>query len=86
MAIPPDIEIAQSAKLRPIIEIAAALGLTEDDIELYGKYKAKINPSVLKTRKDAPDGKLIAVTAVTPTKSARREAHRRDRRHPHQVR
>jgi len=69
MAIPPDIEIAQSAKLRPIIEIAAALGLTEDDIELYGKYKAKINPSVLKTRKDAPDGKLIAVTAVTPTKS-----------------
>ncbi len=69
MAIPPDIEIAQSAKLRPIIEIAAALGLTEDDIELYGKYKAKINPSVLKTRKDKPDGKLIAVTAVTPTKS-----------------
>jgi len=69
MAIPPDIEIAQSAKLKPIIEIAAALGLTEDDIELYGKYKAKINPSVLKTRKDAPDGKLIVVTAVTPTKS-----------------
>lgn len=69
MAIPPDIEIAQSAKLKPITEIAAALGLTEDDIELYGKYKAKINPSVLKTRKDKPDGKLIAVTAVTPTKS-----------------
>lgn len=69
MAIPPDIEIAQSAKLKPIIEIAAALGLTEDDIELYGKYKAKINPSVLKNRKDKPDGKLIVVTAVTPTKS-----------------
>lgn len=69
MAIPPDIEIAQSAKLKPITEIAAALGLTEDDIELYGKYKAKINPSVLKNRKDKPDGKLIVVTAVTPTKS-----------------
>ena len=69
MAIPPDIEIAQSAKLKPITEIAATLGLTEDDLELYGKYKAKINPSVLKDRKGKPDGKLIAVTAVTPTKS-----------------
>jgi len=48
MAIPPDIEIAQGAKLKPITEIAAGLGLTEDDIELYGKYKAKINPNVLK--------------------------------------
>ncbi len=69
MVIPPDIEIAQSAKLKPITEIAAALGLNEDDIEPYGKYKAKINPSVLKDRKGKPDGKLIAVTAVTPTKS-----------------
>ena len=69
MAIPPDIEIAQSAKLKPIIEIAASLGLTEDDIELYGKYKAKIKPHVLRERQDKPDGKLIVVTAVTPTKS-----------------
>ena len=69
MAIPPDIEIAQAAKMKPIIEIAAQLGLTEDDIELYGKYKAKINPQVLKSRQDKPDGKLIVVTAVTPTKS-----------------
>jgi len=69
MAIPPDIEIAQGAKLKPITEIAASLGLTEDDIELYGKYKAKLNPSVLKDRKDKPDGKLIIVTAVTPTKT-----------------
>jgi len=69
MAIPPDIEIAQGAKLKPISEIAAALGLNEDEIEHYGKYKAKINPSVFKDRKDKPDGKLIAVTAVTPTKS-----------------
>ena len=69
MAIPPDIEIAQSAKLKPIIEIAASLGLKEDDIELYGKYKAKIKPHVLTDRKDTPDGKLIIVSAVTPTKS-----------------
>lgn len=69
MVIPPDIEIAQSAKLKPIIEIAASLGLTEDDIELYGKYKAKIKPQVLRQRQDKPDGKLIVVTAVTPTKS-----------------
>ena len=69
MAIPPDIEIAQSAKLKPIIEIAAGLGLKEDDIELYGKYKAKIKPQVLRERMDKPDGKLIIVSAVTPTKS-----------------
>jgi formate--tetrahydrofolate ligase len=69
MVIPPDIEIAQNAKLKPIVEIAAGLGLNEDDIELYGKYKAKINPSVLQERKDQPDGKLIVVTAITPTKT-----------------
>ena len=69
MAIPPDIEIAQSAKLKPITEIAASLGLTDDDIEMYGKYKAKIKPHVLRDRKDKPDGKLIVVTAVTPTKT-----------------
>jgi formate--tetrahydrofolate ligase len=69
MPIPPDIEIAQSAKLKPIVEIAASLGLTEDDIELYGKYKAKIKPHVLRQRQDGKDGKLIVVTAVTPTKS-----------------
>ena len=69
MAIPPDIEIAQAANMKPITEIASQLGLTEDDIELYGKYKAKINPQVLKSRQDKPDGKLIVVTAVTPTKS-----------------
>jgi formate--tetrahydrofolate ligase len=69
MAIPPDIEIAQSAKLKPITEIAASLGLAEDDIEPYGKYKAKIKPHVLTDRKGKPDGKLIIVSAVTPTKS-----------------
>ncbi len=69
MVIPPDIEIAQNANLKPIVEIAAGLGLNKDDIELYGKYKAKINPSVLQERKDRPDGKLIVVTAITPTKT-----------------
>lgn len=69
MAIPPDIEIAQSANMKHISEIAESLGLTGDDIELYGKYKAKILPHVLKERKGKPDGKLIVVTAVTPTKS-----------------
>ena len=69
MAIPPDIEIAQSAKLKPITEIASDLGLSEDDIEPYGKYKAKISLDVMKRLKDRPDGKLIIVTAVTPTKT-----------------
>ena len=69
MAIPPDIEIAQAANMKHIKEIAANLGLTEDDIEQYGKYKAKILPHVLKERQNKPDGKLIVVTAVTPTKN-----------------
>jgi formate--tetrahydrofolate ligase len=69
MVIPPDIEIAQAAQLKPISEIAAGLGLSDNDIELYGKYKAKIKPNVLQERQDKPDGKLIIVTAITPTKS-----------------
>ena len=60
-----DIEIAQSAKLQPISEIAASAGLSEDEIEQYGKYKAKIAPSVM--ARDRADGKLILVTAITPT-------------------
>ncbi len=68
MAIPTKIEIAQSAKLKPITEIAATLGLTPDDIEPYGKYKAKISLDVYKRLKDKPDGKIIIVTAITPTK------------------
>lgn len=69
MAIPPDIEIAQNAELKPITEIAAGLGLSEDDIEPYGKHKAKISLGVLKRLKDHPDGKLVIVTAVTPTRT-----------------
>ncbi len=60
-----DIEIAQSAKLRPILDIARGVGLSEDDIEYYGKYKAKISLSVMSRSKRR--GKLVLVTAITPT-------------------
>lgn len=62
-----DIQIAQATKMEHINEIAKKIGLTEDDIEQYGKYKAKVNLDVLEKRKDRPDGKLILVTAITPT-------------------
>lgn len=61
-----DIEIAQSAKMQPIKEIAAKIGLTEDEIEYYGKYKAKVDNNVIKA-KQAENGKLILVTAINPT-------------------
>lgn len=62
-----DIEISQKAQLRPITAIAQKIGLEEDDLELYGKYKAKINLNVYKRLANRPDGKLIYVTAITPT-------------------
>ena len=62
-----DIQIAQEATLKPIIEVAKDLGLGEDDIDLYGKYKAKIHLDVLDRLADKPDGKLILCTAITPT-------------------
>jgi len=62
-----DIEIAQSSKMIPILEVGKTLGLTEDDLDLYGKYKAKISLDVLANRKDKDDGKLILVTAIKPT-------------------
>ena len=61
-----DIEIAQSAKMQPIGEIAAVAGIPEDKLEYYGKYKAKIDLSLL-SEENAPKGKLILVTAITPT-------------------
>ena len=61
-----DIQIAQAAQKENIVEIAKRLGLTEDDIEQYGKYKAKVNLDVLQKSK-RPNGKLILVTAITPT-------------------
>jgi formate--tetrahydrofolate ligase len=62
-----DLEIAQEAILSPISEIAAGLGLTDDEVELYGKYKAKVSLSVLDRLKDRPSGKLVVVTGMTPT-------------------
>ncbi|MHB8926715.1 MAG: formate--tetrahydrofolate ligase [Bacillota bacterium] len=62
-----DIEIAQAAKLEPIVQIAKKMGLTEDDLELYGKYKAKISLDVIPRLKDKPDAKYVVVTAITPT-------------------
>ena len=62
-----DIEIAQQAKMMPIVEIAKGLGLSEEDIELYGKYKAKISMETIKGLADRKDGKLVLVTAINPT-------------------
>ena len=62
-----DIEIAQEAKMMPIKDVAAKLGLTEDDLELYGKYKAKISNDYYDKIKNNEDGKLILVTAINPT-------------------
>ncbi|SHN70667.1 formate--tetrahydrofolate ligase [Desulfitobacterium chlororespirans] len=62
-----DIEIAQEATMKPITEIAQGLDLLEDEIELYGKYKAKVSFSAWERLKDKPDAKLILVTAINPT-------------------
>lgn len=62
-----DIEIAQKAYMLPITEVAAKLGIGEEDIELYGRYKAKLSMNLIKRVQDKPDGKLILVTAITPT-------------------
>ncbi|MCR5705049.1 MAG: formate--tetrahydrofolate ligase [Eubacterium sp.] len=62
-----DIEIAQEAVMKPIKEVATSLGMTEDDLELYGKYKAKISNEYFDKIKDQEDGKLILVTAINPT-------------------
>lgn len=62
-----DIEIAQEARMLPITEVAASIGIAEDDLELYGKYKAKISDELIERTKDNPDGKLVLVTAINPT-------------------
>jgi formate--tetrahydrofolate ligase len=62
-----DIEIAQEAKMLPITEVAKKVGLKEDDLELYGKYKGKVSLDVYKRLQDKPDGKLILMTAINPT-------------------
>ena len=65
MTVPSDIAIAQAAKLRPITDVARELGLTDDELILYGKYKAKIALEALESRK--PRGRLILVSGITPT-------------------
>lgn len=62
-----DIQIAQEANMEPIVKIAQKINLTEEDIELYGKFKCKISLDVLEKNKDKKDGKLILVTAINPT-------------------
>jgi len=62
-----DLEIAQSTKLIPITKIAASIGIKEEELELYGNFKAKILPTLLKRCQDKPNGKYIDVTAITPT-------------------
>lgn len=62
-----DIEIAQQAKMLKIIKIAENLGISEDDIEPYGHYKAKVSEELIRKTKSNPDGKLILVTAINPT-------------------
>ena len=69
MAFPTSLEIAQQAKLRPIAKIAEEAGLEPDEIELYGRYKAKIDLAVLDRLGGQPDAKLICTTALTPTKA-----------------
>ncbi len=62
-----DIEIAQSAKLQPIATIAEQLGISDDELEFYGKYKAKLSDNLAQRVKNNPDGKLVLVTAINPT-------------------
>ena len=62
-----DIQIAQAAHMQPVSEVAAKLGIYEDELEHYGKYKAKLSESLWARVKDRPNGKLILVTAVNPT-------------------
>ena len=67
MSQPSDIEIAQSCPMQPITEIARALEIDERYVEQYGRYKAKIDYNLLRDLSDKPDGKLILVTAISPT-------------------
>ena len=62
-----DIQIAQEATMKPVKEVAAAYGITEDELELYGKYKAKLTDELWQKVEGNPDGKLVLVTAINPT-------------------
>src|SRR5688500_20179171 len=65
--VPSDIEIAQEAKIKPILQVAKELGIRENELELYGPYKAKVKLEILERLKNKPNGKYIDVTAITPT-------------------
>jgi formate--tetrahydrofolate ligase len=65
--LPSDLEIAQAARLRPIVEVAAELGLREEELELYGRHKAKVHLDVLERLHDRPNARYVVVTAITPT-------------------
>ena len=67
MEIKTDIQIAQEAEQKLITEVAEAIGIDENYLELYGKYKAKVDYSILKDKKEENNGKLILVTAISPT-------------------
>ncbi|MEZ5101678.1 MAG: formate--tetrahydrofolate ligase [Thermoleophilia bacterium] len=69
MAVPSNLEIAQAHTLEPIAGLAARYGLLEDEVDLYGRYKAKVDLSVVERLKDRPDAPLVCVTAITPTKA-----------------
>ena len=68
---PTDLDIAQQATLRPITEIADELGLLQDELEVYGQYKAKVSLDAVKRLEDRPSGKYIVVTAMTLTEDDR---------------
>jgi formyltetrahydrofolate synthetase len=65
--VPSDLDIAQAAEVKPVLEIAESIGLDVDDLDLYGKYKAKVHLDVLEKFADRPQGKYVDVTAITPT-------------------
>ncbi len=67
MSVPSDLDIAQAATVKPVLDIAESIGLSEDDLDLYGKYKAKVHLDVLERLADRPQGKYVDVTAITPT-------------------
>ena len=61
-----DIQIAQETEMQPISQVAASYGINEEELELYGKYKAKLSDELWERVKDRPDGKLVLVTAINP--------------------
>ena len=72
-----DVQIAQEAQMKPIVEVASQLDISDDELELYGKYKAKISPDVLERLKDRPNGKLVLVTAINRLGRRRKDHHER---------